>query len=127
MHSQQQPELKQKENPVNGIFNQICDLARKHDETGLRQLIASGICINIYHGLRTPVAELAFEGEHKAVDLLLNKLGANPNQALWGYACRGDKDRVHLLMQEEGLFPYSAIYGYLVGNCKNEAEALLKI
>jgi hypothetical protein len=104
-------------------FEKIYALAKQNDETGLINLIKSGVCINVSCVDESPIRKLAAEFEHDAVNLLI-RLGGSANYALEAYACVGDAHRVDELIAA-GVDQKYAIYGYSRGGFHSLAKTLL--
>lgn len=102
-------------------FLQVYHLALNNDEAGLKALSDSGISLDVTYQLDTPLTRLAVEGQHDAVNLLIQKLECNINYALLGYARVNNHKHVKILLNV-GADPAYAVQGYIEGGNDEFAE-----
>lgn len=107
------------------MFNRICNLAKAKHKSGLIELINSGIFIDHPHNLRSPVSVLAESGEKEAVKFLIDNFNASLNEAVYGFALRGDVQMVEKLI-DQGASRDWAIKGYAEKNNHIEVNLQLK-
>lgn len=107
------------------FFDSIYQFAKNQDEEGLKAFLkktgaAVQTCVNDF----TPISKLAKEGHKAAVEFLLKKFQANPNEALYGYAWGGHVKEVDELL-EAGCFVHDAIEPYARGGYVDQVNRLL--
>ena len=109
------------------LFDNICTLAKAKNEMALKVVLAENeITIDFKHGGYTPGAYLAQQGEHAAVNFLLEKFYAREDQILYGYALRGDIKQVNVLF-EQNVTRGFAKAGYEKGGHLADDENLQRI
>jgi biotin-(acetyl-CoA carboxylase) ligase len=71
------------------LFEEIVEAAQSGNKEALKTIKRRNLTLDVFNGLSTPIEQLAFEGNHTAVELLI-QLGASINDAVSGYARGGD-------------------------------------
>lgn len=108
-------------------YENIYKAARNQDETTISSIVNEGVSLNPLQIRRnrpmTPVCQLAFENEEKAVDLLL-KNGASERDAVFGYALGGHKERLKTYLKNSDNKD-SAVRGYAASGYVEEVNKLL--
>lgn len=98
------------------LYNHVLQIAGECDEAKLAELVQQGICLGVQWCSATPIQTLAKRGNHKAVELLIDRFAGNIAQVVMGYAQGGYIDQVNALLEPGGIIA-GAIIGYAqVGN-----------
>lgn len=108
--------LSEQESKQKTLFETIYRLAKDKNEEGLKAITKSGVCINFAYGESNIVKLLAKQGNHEAVEFLIDKFKASRNSAAEGYARGGFVKFVNEQI-ELGAHRDYAVSGYaLAGN-----------
>jgi hypothetical protein len=108
-------------------FQLVCQYARERKQSELAQLIQTTIkTVNFVYCLETPIERLAFEGDDKAVQFLLNNFNGNIDYALRGYARANNVFATEAIIRLGTSLNY-AIMGYAYVGNKNAVDTLIDL